>query len=73
MQFDWGRPEIAELLDRFKNCADRDTAEPIIETAADFLSAHCKKFDISPLPSSSERAVQRGGNQPSVYLEQILS
>ena len=59
MQFDTVRPEIAELLFRLKNRADRAAAEPIIETAAHFLTAHRKKFDIIvPVPPSSQRAVQ---------------
>jgi competence protein ComFC len=33
MQFDTVRPEIAELLYRLKNRADKDAAGPIIETA----------------------------------------
>jgi len=59
MQFETVRPAIAELLFRLKNRADRAAAEPIIETAADFLTAHRKKFDIIvPVPPSSQRAVQ---------------
>jgi competence protein ComFC len=33
MQFDTVRPEIAELLYRLKNRADKDAAGPIIETS----------------------------------------
>ncbi len=59
MQFDTVRPEIAELLYRLKNRADRDAASPIIETAAHFLAGHRDKFDaIVPVPPSHERAVQ---------------
>lgn len=59
MQFDTVRPEIAELLYRLKNRADKDAAGPIIETVADFLSAHREKFDcIVPVPPSSLRALQ---------------
>ena len=59
MQFDTVRPEIAELLFRLKNRADRDAAGPIIETVADFLAQHRDKFDaIVPVPPSHERAVQ---------------
>jgi competence protein ComFC len=46
MQFETVRPEIAELLYLLKNRSDRGAAEPIIETVADFLAAHGKKFDI---------------------------
>lgn len=59
MQFDTVRPEIAELLYRLKNRADRDAAAPIIETVADYLSRHRDKFDaIVPVPPSHQRAVQ---------------
>ncbi len=59
MQFDTVRPEIAELLYRLKNRADRDAAGPIIETAANFLARHRDKFDaIVPVPPSLQRAVQ---------------
>ena len=59
MQFDTVRPEIAELLYRLKNRADRDAAGPIIETVANFLARHRDKFDaIVPVPPSHQRAVQ---------------
>jgi competence protein ComFC len=59
MQFDTVRPEIAELLYRLKNRADKDAAGPIIETAVNFLSAHRDKFDcIVPVPPSHQRALQ---------------
>jgi competence protein ComFC len=59
MQFETVRPEIAELLFRLKNRADRDAAGPIIETAANFLARHKDKFDaIVPVPPSHQRAVQ---------------
>lgn len=59
MQFDTVRPEIAELLYRLKNRADKDAAGPIIETAASFLNAHRDKFDsIVPVPPSHQRALQ---------------
>ena len=59
MQFDTVRPEIAELLYRLKNRADKDAAAPIIETVANFLAAHREKFDcIVPVPPSSQRALQ---------------
>ncbi|WP_296104736.1 ComF family protein [uncultured Agrobacterium sp.] len=59
MQFDTVRPEIAELLFRLKNRADRSAAGPIIETVAAFLSHHRDKFDsIVPVPPSHQRAVQ---------------
>src|SRR5688572_16042252 len=59
MQFDTVRPEIAELLYRLKNHSDRDAAGPIIETAAEFLSRHTRKFDaIVPVPPSHQRTVQ---------------
>lgn len=59
MQFDTVRPEIAELLYRLKNRADKDAAGPIIETAANFLTAHRDKFDsIVPVPPSHQRALQ---------------
>lgn len=59
MQFETVRPEIAELLYRLKNRADREAAGPIIETAANFLNEHRDKFDaIVPVPPSHHRAVQ---------------
>jgi predicted amidophosphoribosyltransferase len=59
MQFDTVRPEIAELLYRLKNRADRAAAEPIIETVAGFLAEHREKFNIIiPVPPSTQRAVQ---------------
>jgi competence protein ComFC len=59
MQFDTVRPEIAELLYRLKNRADKEAAGPIIETAANFLAAHRDKFDcIVPVPPSHHRALQ---------------
>ncbi len=59
MQFDTVRPEIAELLFRLKNRADKDAAAPIVETVANFLAAHRDKFDcIVPVPPSHERALQ---------------
>jgi competence protein ComFC len=59
MQFETVRPEIAELLYRLKNRADRDAARPIIETAVHFLAEHRSKFDaIVPVPPSHQRAVQ---------------
>jgi predicted amidophosphoribosyltransferase len=59
MQFDTVRPEIAELLYRLKNRADRAAAGPIVETAANFLARHRDKFDaIVPVPPSHQRAVQ---------------
>ncbi len=59
MQFETVRPEIAEHLFRLKNRADRASAEPIIEAAANFLKAHRHKLDILiPVPPSSQRALQ---------------
>ena len=59
MQFDTVRPEIAELLYRLKNRADKDAAGPIVETVANFLAAHREKFDsIVPVPPSHQRALQ---------------
>lgn len=59
MQFDTVRPEIAELLYRLKNRADRDAAGPIVETAASFLARYRDKFDaIVPVPPSHQRTVQ---------------
>ena len=59
MQFDTARPEIAELLFRLKNRSDREAAESIIETAADYLAKYRSKFDvIIPVPPSQRRAVQ---------------
>jgi competence protein ComFC len=59
MQFDTVRPEIAELLYRLKNRADKDAAGPIIETVANYLAAHRDKFDsIVPVPPSHERTLQ---------------
>ena len=59
MQFETARPEIAELLFRLKNRAERSAAGPIIETVADFLGHHRDKFDaIVPVPPSQQRAVQ---------------
>lgn len=59
MQFDTVRPEIAELLYRLKNRADRDAAPSIIETVAEYLGRHRDKFDcIVPVPPSHQRAVQ---------------
>jgi competence protein ComFC len=45
MQFDTVRPEIAELLFRLKNRADREAAGPIIETIANFLAPYRDRFD----------------------------
>jgi competence protein ComFC len=59
MQFDTVRPEIAELLFRLKNRADKDAAGPIIETVVNFLAAHLDNFDsIVPVPPSHQRALQ---------------
>jgi predicted amidophosphoribosyltransferase len=59
MQFDTVRPEIAELLYRLKNRADKDAAGPIIETAVHFLAPHRDKFDcIVPVPPSHQRSLQ---------------
>lgn len=59
MQFDTVRPEIAELLFRLKNRADKDAAGPIIETTANFLAQYRDKFDcIVPVPPSHQRALQ---------------
>jgi competence protein ComFC len=59
MQFDTVRPEIAQLLFRLKNRADREAAGPIIETTANFLAPYRDRFDtIVPVPPSHERAVQ---------------
>jgi len=59
MQFETVRPEIAELLYRLKNRADRDAAGPIIETAANFLAGYRGTFDaIVPVPPSHQRTVQ---------------
>jgi predicted amidophosphoribosyltransferase len=59
MQFDTVRPEIAQLLFRLKNRADREAARPIIETTANFLAPYRDRFDtIVPVPPSHERAVQ---------------
>jgi competence protein ComFC len=59
MQFDTVRPAIAELLYRLKFRADRSAAEPIIETAADFIVRADGKFDaIVPVPPSQHRVVQ---------------
>ena len=59
MQYDTVRPEIAELLYRLKNRADRDAAPSIIETTAHYLAGHREKFDcIVPVPPSHQRAVQ---------------
>ncbi|AZO57664.1 ComF family protein [Mesorhizobium sp. M8A.F.Ca.ET.208.01.1.1] len=59
MQFDTVRPEIAELLFRLKNRADKDAAGPIIESTANFLAQYRDKFDcIVPVPPSHQRALQ---------------
>lgn len=59
MQFETVRPEIAELLYRLKNRADRSAAEPIIEATVAFLAEHRSKFDaIVPVPPSHQRAFQ---------------
>jgi predicted amidophosphoribosyltransferase len=59
MQFDTVRPEIAELLYRLKNRADKEAAGPIIDTVANFLAAHRDKFDsIVPVPPSHQRTLQ---------------
>lgn len=59
MQFDTVRPEIAELLFRLKNRADKEAAGPIIETAASFLAQYRDRFDsIVPVPPSHQRALQ---------------
>jgi competence protein ComFC len=59
MQFDTVRPEIAELLFRLKNRADKDAARPIIETAVNFLAPYRDRFDsIVPVPPSHQRALQ---------------
>ncbi len=59
MQYDTVRPEIAELLFRLKNRADKDAAPSIIDTAADFLSKYRDQFDVLiPVPPSHVRAVQ---------------
>lgn len=59
MQFDTVRPDIAELLFRLKNRADKDAAPSIIETAANFLAPHREKFDcIVPVPPSHQRTLQ---------------
>lgn len=59
MQFITARPEIAELLFRLKNRADKDAAGPIIETAANFLAPYRDRFDsIVPVPPSHQRALQ---------------
>lgn len=59
MQFDTVRPEIAELLFRLKNRADKDAAGPIIKAAVNFLAGRRHKFDsIVPVPPSHERALQ---------------
>ncbi|HKX08708.1 MAG TPA: hypothetical protein VJN67_10965 [Stellaceae bacterium] len=59
MQFDTVRPEIAELLFRLKNRADKEAAGSIIETAANFLAQYRDKFDsIVPVPPSHQRVLQ---------------
>lgn len=59
MQFDTVRPEIAELLFRLKNRADKEAAGPIIETVANFLAPYRDKFDsIVTVPPSHQRALQ---------------
>jgi competence protein ComFC len=59
MQFDTVRPEIAELLYKLKYRGDQTAAQPIIETAAHFLTPHREKFDlIIPVPPSTQRVVQ---------------
>ena len=59
MQFDTVRPEIAELLFRLKNRADKEAAGSIIETAANFLASCRDKFDsIVTVPPSHQRVLQ---------------
>ena len=59
MQFDTVRPEIAQYLYRLKNHADKEAADPIIETVADYLTGHRDKFDaIVPVPPSHQRELQ---------------
>jgi competence protein ComFC len=59
MRFDTVRPEIADLLYKLKYRGDETAAQPIIDTAANFLSPHRSKFDlIIPVPPSTQRAVQ---------------
>lgn len=59
MQFDTLRPEIAELLFRLKNRADKEASGPIVETVANFLIPYRDRFDsIVPVPPSHQRALQ---------------
>src|SRR4051812_18861889 len=59
MQFETVRPEIAELLFRLKNRADKDAAGPIVDTAVNFLAPYRNRFDsIVPVPPSHQRALQ---------------
>jgi len=59
MQFNTVRPEIAELLYKFKYRGDNGAAQSIIDTAAGFLAPRRHKFDlIIPVPPSTQRAIQ---------------
>jgi len=57
MQFDTVRPPIAELLYQLKFRHDANSAQGIVETAANFLTPHLSKFDcIVPVPPSTVRS-----------------
>jgi len=59
MQFDTVRSAIGELLYQLKYRGDQNAADPMIETAAAFLTPHRDRFDLLvPVPASTHRALQ---------------
>ncbi len=55
-QFDTKRSELGELVFRLKNRNDKNTLDPIAETAVEFIQAWAPSFDlIVPVPPSRKR------------------
>src|SRR5712691_3298802 len=58
-QFDTKRSELGELVFRLKNRNDKNTLDPIAETAVQFIKGWAPSFDlIVPVPPSRKRAYQ---------------
>ena len=64
-QFDTKRSELGELVFRLKNRNDKNTLDPIAETAVQFIKNWSLRIDIIiPVPPSRKRAISPLSRSP---------